>query len=165
VLRGAALGEVHRALTPSIGGYFLFQSLLDRPLDGGEDGGVHLLTDLCFDLVREASAIDDLHRAIKVASGMELLGMAHRDILLETRWLLTSSSPGCPKHGQFREIIRTLPSGDAVTGSGNRSIAEIPVKRRDFIQINRRDFMRLVGGAAVAWPRSVRVCRLAGPLW
>jgi len=57
-----------------------FQSLLDRPLDGGEDGVVHLLTDLYFDIVREASAIYDLHIAIKVASVMELLGMAHRDI-------------------------------------------------------------------------------------
>jgi hypothetical protein len=79
-LGGAALWEVRIARTPSIGGAFLFQSLLDRPLDGGEDGGVHLLPDLGFAIVREASTIEDLHRAIKVAAVMELLGMAHRDI-------------------------------------------------------------------------------------
>jgi hypothetical protein len=74
------LWQVRITRTPYIGGYFLFQSLLDRPLDSGKDGGVHLLTDLCFDIVREASTIYDLHIAIKVASVMELLGMAHRDI-------------------------------------------------------------------------------------
>ena len=72
--------EVRIARTPHIGGSFLFQSLLDRPLDSRKDGVVHLLADLCLDIVREASAIYDLHIAIKVASVMKLLGMAHRDI-------------------------------------------------------------------------------------
>jgi hypothetical protein len=49
-------------------------------LDGREDGVLYLLTHLCFDIVRETGAIYDLYIALKVASVMELLGMAHRDI-------------------------------------------------------------------------------------
>jgi hypothetical protein len=49
-------------------------------LDSRKDGVVDLLTHLGIDIVRETGAIDDLYIAIEVASGMELLGMAHRDI-------------------------------------------------------------------------------------
>lgn len=93
----------------------------DSPLHGGEDRLVSLLAMGCFDIVRETRALYTLHRVLKIAPGMELRGMVHRNIppclqIIAQPWFYELFR-ACSK----RAIIRTLLGAIARHSPGVRS--------------------------------------------
>jgi len=63
-----------------IDGELRVQGLLYRLFAGGEDGLLHLLADLRFDVAREARGIDHLQIPYKIARVMKRPCMAHGNL-------------------------------------------------------------------------------------